>query len=292
MTNQRGGSMVNEAAPVRRRSRVDETEAALRSLIAEYQRAGVTRLPPESRLVELIGTSRSTLRDALSRLESGGEIVRRRRVGTLITAAPARAVHAGSLAYPVDLILSLSDFLAQAHASYAVRTVNITRENADDDDAALLGVAPGAPVYRATRLYEVEGRAAARLEHRLPGTFAGQPVRIDALTDGITTWLRETENIQLTRSDHTITAEAATESLAADLDVAVGFPLLVIDCQLYASGPHAVATGRLVFRPDVLCLTASANPSTASSDPVGTFGLTTVGAGHPEPDQHSPDTDH
>ncbi|MFE0593336.1 GntR family transcriptional regulator [Micromonospora echinospora] len=261
--------------PTARPSRVDEAERALRALIAEYQRTGVTRLPTENRLCELVGASRTTLRDALSRLEAAGEVVRRRRVGTLIT-SPARAVHSGSLAYPVDLILSLSDFLAEAGANFAVRAVNILRESADPDDVALLGLAPGEAVYRAIRLYEVEGQAAARLEHRLPATVGGQQIRINALTDGITTFLQETENIRLTRSDHTITAEAATPALATELDTTVGAPLLVIDCQLYASGPHAVATGRLVFRPDVLCLTASADPATSASRRAGTFGVTAV----------------
>ncbi|MER7417611.1 GntR family transcriptional regulator [Micromonospora peucetia] len=266
---------------------MDEAEVKLRALIADHQRTGVTRLPPEQRLCELVGASRSTLRDALSRLEVAGEIVRRRRVGTLIT-SPARAAHAGSLAYPVDLILSLSDFLAEAGADYAVRAVTILRESADDDDLARLGVARGEAVYRAVRLYEVEGRAAARLEHRLPGAFAGQQIRINALTDGITTFLRETENIRLTRSNHTITAEAATETLAKELDVAVGAPLLVIDCQLYAAGPYAVATGRLVFRPDVLCLTASADPALSAPRQAGAFGLTALTPRPPGPPAEQP----
>ncbi|TQM11402.1 GntR family transcriptional regulator [Pseudonocardia kunmingensis] len=254
---------------------MDQAEDALRSLIKEYQAAGASRLPPESRLCELVGASRSTLRDALSRLEVGGEITRRRRVGTMIT-APSRAAHNGSLAYPVDLILSLSDFLSQAGVSYAVRAVSIAREHADDGDVAMLGVEACDPVYRAIRLYEVEGRAAARLEHRLPASFDSKPVRINALTDGITTFLEQTENVRLTRSDHTINAEAADDTLAGDLEVPVGTPLLVIDCQLYAAGSHAVATGRLVFRPDVLRLAASANPSTSSTGRIGTFGLTAV----------------
>ncbi|WP_428966085.1 GntR family transcriptional regulator [Micromonospora fluostatini] len=266
-----------------RRSRVDEAEATLRGLITEYQRTGITRLPPEQRLCELVGASRTTLRDALSRLEAAGEIVRRRRVGTLIT-APTRAAHAGSLAYPVDLILSLSDFLAEAGADFAVRAVNIIRETADADDIARLGVDHDAAVYRAVRLYEVEGRAAARLEHRLPASIDGHQVRINALTDGITTFLRETEDIRLIRSDHTITAEAAGEALAAELEVPPGAPLLVIDCQLYAAGSYAVATGRLVFRPDVLCLTASADPALSASRRAGTFGLTALTGGRPAGD--------
>ncbi|MCX4390108.1 UTRA domain-containing protein [Micromonospora peucetia] len=104
----------------------------------------------------------------------------------------------------------------------------------------------------------------------------------------LVTALRDEENIRLTRSDHTITAEAATETLAKELDVAVGAPLLVIDCQLYAAGPYAVATGRLVFRPDVLCLTASADPALSAPRQAGAFGLTALTPRPPGPPAEQP----
>ncbi len=67
-----------------RSSRVDATEAALRERLAPGRARPGDRLPPEKQLAEGLGVSRGTLRLALERLESNGEIVRRQGSGTYV----------------------------------------------------------------------------------------------------------------------------------------------------------------------------------------------------------------
>ena len=72
-------------------SLVDTAEAALRERLAPGRARPGDRLPPEKQLAESLGVSRGTLRLALERLESNGEIVRRQGSGTFVgrVASPA-----------------------------------------------------------------------------------------------------------------------------------------------------------------------------------------------------------
>jgi GntR family transcriptional regulator len=63
---------------------VDTTEAALRERLSPGRARPGDRLPPEKELAEALGVSRGTLRLALERLESNGEIVRRQGSGTYV----------------------------------------------------------------------------------------------------------------------------------------------------------------------------------------------------------------
>ena len=65
-------------------SLVDATETALRERLAPGRARPGDRLPPEKELAEGLGVSRGTLRLALERLESNGEIVRRQGSGTFV----------------------------------------------------------------------------------------------------------------------------------------------------------------------------------------------------------------
>ena len=63
---------------------VDATETALRERLAPGRARQGDRLPPEKELAEALGVSRGTLRLALERLESNGEIFRRQGSGTFV----------------------------------------------------------------------------------------------------------------------------------------------------------------------------------------------------------------
>lgn len=240
-----------------RHSLVETVTTKLRTLIDEQRARGDNRLPPEKELSERLGTSRGTLREALATLEAAGEIERRRRVGTLIT-APQRFALDQAIAYPIDYICSVSGVFKASGLPYAVRKVSVFREIASDDNTSLIGVEAGDAVFRVSRAYEVNGEAAALVEHTLPAQFNGHDVQINALTDGVTTFFRDVERIPLVRSDHAVTAAAATAELATELEVTPGAPLLVVHCRLFTDDDQTIAIGRLVFRPDGLYLTSSA----------------------------------
>jgi GntR family transcriptional regulator len=69
---------------VSRPSLVDVTETALRQRLAPGRARPGDRLPPEKELADSLGVSRGTLRLALERLESNGEVNRRQGSGTFV----------------------------------------------------------------------------------------------------------------------------------------------------------------------------------------------------------------
>ena len=62
----------------------DATSAALQQAILSGKFAPGSQLPPEFDLIEQMGVSRTTLREALKRLEEQGLIVQRRGHGTYV----------------------------------------------------------------------------------------------------------------------------------------------------------------------------------------------------------------
>src|SRR3954471_23229824 len=72
----------------KRPSLADSAEQALRDWLAPGRHRPGDRLPPEHELGAMLGVSRGTLRTALERLESSGEIVRRQGSGTFVASVP------------------------------------------------------------------------------------------------------------------------------------------------------------------------------------------------------------
>jgi DNA-binding FadR family transcriptional regulator len=133
--------------PVRVRERLRELLAAGRYLPGD-------RLPTERTLAEQFLASRSTIRDALTLLESDGSIIRKAGSGTYVTEKRAAAVASSSpaLASPRDTMearLILEPRLARAAAS------NATSE--DLDQIAALEI--NTKIHLASDVFIVHGEA-------------------------------------------------------------------------------------------------------------------------------------
>lgn len=235
-------------------TQVDLATARLEELIDEHRRAGEVRLPREVDLSQQLGISRNTLREALARLAARGVIERRRRYGTVITdaARASRARDAQPLEYPIDEILSLPTFFKSSGTPYSIRSVAVEIEMAASSDAARLNVAAGTPLYRVRRVFSHDGVNTAVGEHVLPTVLDGHGIQIEALTDGISTFLNEVEHISVDVVRHSATAIAADPSVARDLQLSVGSPVLEVSAELCTREEddlRIVALGRLLFNP-------------------------------------------
>lgn len=238
-------------------TQTDLATERLEQLIDRQRQAGLARLPRETELSEQLGVSRNTLRDALARLAARGVVERRRRLGTFIVdVQPATAAtQSATLSYPIDEIVTLPSFFESSELPIGIHSVSVTTEPASQHDAVELGIEPGTAVYRVRRVFAMDGVGAAVGEHLLPTVLRGHGVHIEALTDGISTFLREVENISIDVVDHTAGAIAADAAIARDLALPVGSPVLVVDARLSTRDGDelkVVVIGRLVFNPGLV----------------------------------------
>ncbi len=112
--------------------------------LPEIQKTG--KLPREEKLVELLGVSRTALRDALVLLERDMLITRRRGLGTMINKEIVE------LRNRLDVNKEFNVMIQDAGYTPSVLTAEISVEPADEESAGQLSIQPGAQLYRLTKL--------------------------------------------------------------------------------------------------------------------------------------------
>ena len=127
---------------------VDATEAALRE-----------RLPPEKQLAEAVGVSRGTLRLALERLESNGEIIRRQGSGTFV----GRVALGAAFSEGLEVLESYASLARRQGKRLTVRNLQVEQARTPGYVAEALGVRRGtrAPLIQRTLL--ADGTVAAHM---------------------------------------------------------------------------------------------------------------------------------
>lgn len=136
----------NRAAP-RLGGALLSAHAAQRLLqeIAAGRWAAADRLPPEVELAAALGVSRTVVRDALSELERGGYIERVRGIGTVVNRGVA------ALDHRMDRKVEFTRRIAESGRTPHTDHLLVTRQAADADAAAALGMTPGQTVLVVTK---------------------------------------------------------------------------------------------------------------------------------------------
>lgn len=113
--------------------------------IAAGRWAAADRLPPEVELAAALGVSRTVVRDALSELERGGYIERVRGIGTVVNRGVA------ALDHRMDRKVEFTRRIAESGRTPHTDHLLVTRQAADADAAAALGMMPGQTVLVVTK---------------------------------------------------------------------------------------------------------------------------------------------
>ena len=136
----------NRAAP-RLGGALLSAHAAQRLLqeIAAGRWAAADRLPPEVELAAALGVSRAVVRDAVSERERGGYIERVRGIGTVVNRGVA------ALDHRMDRKVEFTRRIAESGRTPHTDHLLVTRQAADADAAAALGMTPGQTVLVVTK---------------------------------------------------------------------------------------------------------------------------------------------
>jgi len=215
---------------------------AIRDQIAELiaDAAPGTALPTERELAVHFGTSRTTIRQALSALTADGRLDRTQGRGTFV--AQPRLVQ-------VRQLTSYSDDLRRQGHTPTSEILGVERVPADAETAARLELKPGQLVYRVERLRGVGdeplAHECAHLAGRLP-----QLRRQLELHGSLYRTLREAYGIELGRVEDQVRSALADPQEARMLGTDVGLPLLLVRRTGWDMTGRPVEYTRSAFRGD------------------------------------------
>lgn len=142
-----------------RPSLVDVTESALRERLAPGRARPGDRLPPEKELAVALGVSRGTLRLALERLESNGEIIRRQGSGTFV----GRVALGAAFSEGLEKLESYTSLAQREGKRLSVRKLQLEQARTPGYVAEALGIRRGARAPLIQRTLLADGAVAAHM---------------------------------------------------------------------------------------------------------------------------------
>jgi len=200
----------------------------------------INSLPAESRLLsepflaKQMGVSRATLREAMRAFEGQGLIRRRQGVGTFVV-AKVPVVDTG-----LEVLESIETTAQRSGLSVSMGALQVKSIQADEEQAAVLNLQPGAELTRISRVMYTGGRPIAFLLDTLPVDILAAAEIQTGFTGSVLDLLLRRGNPKLSQSRTVIKAIGATSEVARGLQVQRDDVLLHFAAQLYSE------TGRVV----------------------------------------------
>lgn len=194
------------------------------------------RIPFEHELMEHYGCARMTVSKALSELAQADLIERRRRAGTFVRRPKF-----------LSAVLTIPDIRAEITAlgrNYGYQLIQRSRRAANAADRERLGVRKTGKVVAISCRHSADG---------VPFAIEDRLIDLDAVPEAATadfsveppgTWLLH--HVPWTEAEHSISAIAADDAIAAALELAVGAPCLVIERHTWRSARTLTAV-RLIY---------------------------------------------
>lgn len=199
-----------------------------------------TAIPTERELAQRFGTSRTTVRQALSDLVVNGRLERIQGRGTFV-AAPKLM--------PVRQLTSFSQDLASEGWRPGSRVLSLTTLPASDELSARLGIEPGREVIRLERIRTQDDEPIAHEIAHVPGPLPGLAERLDAHGSLYRTLAVEF-GTRVDAVEDVIETTLADPTAAALLGVDTGLPLLLVHRTAWDASGRPVEWTRSLFRGD------------------------------------------
>ena len=202
-----------------------------------------SKLPSEPELAKQLGVSRATLREAMRMFETQGHIRRRQGAGTFIV-GQIPVIESG-----LEVLESLETMAHRLNLTVSMGDAAIERISASEEQAAILGLAIGAPLVRISRVMRTDSRPVAYLVDVLPEDV----LRPDELNGGrfsgsvLDYLLQRGDPLSVSRAE--VSAIGASADVAKMLEIQRGDVLLEIIAQLFNGGGRVVAYSFSYFLP-------------------------------------------
>ena len=133
-----------------RKTLTEIAEQSLRQAIAQGTFRPGSQLPPEAGLCQMLGVSRTVIREALRVLEEDGLIARRHGVGTFVRDHP--------ILKNLNFNFGITEMIGSAGLTPGTSYFAIRSETADEEKAEQLRVPPGTALITVERVRTADGR--------------------------------------------------------------------------------------------------------------------------------------
>jgi GntR family transcriptional regulator len=227
---------------MRARSAQDQTYFALSDAIRRGIYPVASRLPGERTLALELGVSRSTLREALDRLESENALTRSAQRGWFV---PRPIVG--------EPPSTLQSFTEMARARGLRATAEVLEQDvrsATLEEAESLHIAPGAEVLVIRRLRGMDGTPVCVDVNTLALSHTEALRDADLADQSLYESLERLCGLRIQRSAYSVQADAASAELARMLKVAPGSPVLIGREVAYLADGRPVLLGINTYRGD------------------------------------------
>lgn len=152
----------------RKPSLTDQAKNYIKQRILNGEYEG-ERIPSETELADELGVSRTTIRDALSRLENEGVVYRRQGSGTFVNRAGLQ------IKTRLEEIWSYEAVLRAHGYTPSTRILEVERAAAGEEVAADLQIAPGAEIVTVEKLFLEDEEPVILTVNRVPAALITEP---------------------------------------------------------------------------------------------------------------------
>ncbi|MBB4095758.1 GntR family transcriptional regulator [Ochrobactrum pecoris] len=222
--------------------------AKVETLLADDISAGVlptgSQLPPEERLIERFGVSRTTVRKAVENLVARGLVEIRRGKGTFVAQPKV-----------TQELTELTGFVEDMKALGRAATAQLLDKEivpADADVARQLALPSGTLVMRIRRVRFADGVAMSFDETYLPREIGEKIVTHDLDVEPIFTLLEDRYDLPLIEAEYRLEAVSAAPAVAAALAVEPGSAVFLIERTSFTEGHRAIDYEKLHYRGDLI----------------------------------------
>lgn len=219
-------------------------EAALTSDISDGVLPPGSQLPPEDRLIERFGVSRTTVRKAIENLVARGLVEIRRGKGTFVAQPKI-----------TQELTELTGFVEDMQAlgrTPTARLLDMQIVPADADVARQLAVPAGSLVMRIQRVRLADGIAMSFDRTYLPREIGEKVATHDFEAEPIFSLLEDKYDLPLTEADYRLEAVTATPEVAQALAVETGSAVFLIERTSYTEGRRPIDYEKLHYRGDMI----------------------------------------
>ena len=198
----------------------------LRAQILDGRLQPMDKLPSESRLSELHGVSRITVRQALADLQNEGLILRQQGKGAFVS-RPQRA------SQNLNRLQGLGESLAAQGKEVSGKRLLMKRRKAPAEVAAKLALPAGSEVYQMMSLRYVNREPISVNVSYFPAALGERVARIDLSGRDLIDVLEKDLGQVISRADLDISAGAAGDKEASWLQLPAHAPALVVRRTLF-----------------------------------------------------------